>query len=97
MGDLVYLAPLVMAKTGWRSTQWHATVKLDLAGQQDAPPPMANLFNTHIIIDIPGSQHFCRHCDDVVHSKASYRQGQCMHARFPAPRPHDLLRARRAP
>jgi hypothetical protein len=88
-GELVFLAPMVMEKTGWHTGMWHATLKIPQANVAEYrhPSPTAALFGTTIVVDIPNVRRFCKHCRDVEHVKATCRQGQRLRARKIDPRP----------
>jgi hypothetical protein len=75
-GDLVFLAPMVHAKTKWYSDQWHATLRVRDGADVTLPPPVVSIMDAPIIIDVPGERRFCRHCMDVVHVRVDCRQGQ---------------------
>jgi hypothetical protein len=75
-GELVFLAPMLMTKTNWRSTTWHATLRVTKEQAAHDPPPVLDLLDAHIIVDIPNVRRFCRHCQDTNHTKSSCRQGQ---------------------
>ena len=75
-GELVFLAPMVMQKTGWRSNMWHATLRVSKEHATTDPPPTFDMLGTYVIVDIPGIRRYCRHCQDVNHVKPSCRQGQ---------------------
>jgi len=61
-GDLVFLAPMVLRGTGWRSSTWHATIAVPPEKHDLLPPPTASLFGMTIILDVPGTRRYCRHC-----------------------------------
>jgi hypothetical protein len=75
-GELVFLAPMMMTKTSWRSTTWHATLRVTKEQAAHDPPPVLDIMDAHIIVDIPNVRRFCRHCQDTQHTKSSCRQGQ---------------------
>jgi hypothetical protein len=92
-GELVFLAPMLLASIGWRSSMWHATIAVPPEKRDVLPPPTASLFGTTIILDVPGTRRYCRHCKDTSHSKSTCRQGQRERARrtasaSPPPPPH---------
>jgi len=75
-GELVFLAPMLMTRTNWRSTTWHATLRVTKEQAARDPPPVLDILDAHIIVDIPNVRRFCRHCQDITHTKSSCRQGQ---------------------
>ena len=80
-GDLVFLAPMVHAKTKWYSDQWHATLRVRDGEELTLPDPVVTIMGAPVIIDVPGERRFCRHCMDVTHSRADCRQGQRLRAK----------------
>jgi hypothetical protein len=80
-GDLVFLAPMVHAKTKWYSDQWHATLRVRDGEELTLPDPVVTIMGAPVIIDVPGERRFCRHCMDVSHSRADCRQGQRLRAK----------------
>jgi hypothetical protein len=75
-GELVFLAPMLMTTTKWRSTTWHATLRVTKEQAARDPPPVLDILDAHVIVDIPNVRRFCRHCQDTSHTKSSCRQGQ---------------------
>ena len=75
-GELVFLAPMVMASTGWRSNTWHATLRVTKEQAATDPPPLLAILDTNVIVDIPNVRRYCRHCESTSHVKPTCRQGQ---------------------
>ena len=72
-GELVFLAPMV-TPSGWTSDQWHATIAR-APGNDVLPPEVVEVLGQPVIVDVPGTRRYCRHCESSVHIKPSCRQG----------------------
>jgi hypothetical protein len=62
--------------SGWDSDQWHATYRVKAGQETRYPDPVVTIMGAPVIVDVPGERRFCRHCNDITHSKANCRQGQ---------------------
>jgi hypothetical protein len=79
VGELVFLAPMVTA-SGWMSDQWHATIARP-ADSTTLPPEKIELLGQDVIVDVPGTRRYCRHCAASTHILPSCRQGQRQRSR----------------